>query len=172
MTDQNSSKGLGTPVSRRLFVGSVASLGLCPLLSACEFVEVFDAEVGGEAPFDLSEPDFANLATVGGTACIAVGALELLLVRVEEDQVAAFERFCPHQQLDMGNCGSNPLPAVWDADAKHLICRWHRSIFDQDGAVVEWPDATTPRAIRSFPVDFDPASGLGKVTVGTTGGES
>jgi nitrite reductase/ring-hydroxylating ferredoxin subunit len=167
MSSESSKPRGPVTISRRVFVGSVASLGLCPLLSACEFVEVYDTEVGEGASFDLSEADFAELATVGGTACISLGALELLLVRVDDEQVGAFERFCPHANLDMGNCGGNPIPAEWDAQAGHLICRWHRSIFDVDGNLVSGP---SPRGLRVFPVEFDPATGFGRVLAASGSG--
>ncbi|MFU8803912.1 MAG: Rieske (2Fe-2S) protein [Bradymonadaceae bacterium] len=159
---------LSSHLSRRSFFAIMGAFGFCPLVSACEFVEVFDTDVGGEAAFDLSMTDFEGLNEIGGTACIAVGSLDILLVRVEEDLITGFERFCPHFSLDMGDCGSNPRPAEWDAEAKELTCTHHFSRFALDGSLVNGP---ATRAIQVFPVDFDPATGLGTITVGRGGGE-
>lgn len=158
-------------VSRRAFVTSVAALSVCPLVTACEFVEVFDTDIEGEASFDLTQPQFAALAQVGGKACISLGALDILLIRAAEDEVLAFERMCPHQQLDMSECDDNPLPGEWDQENQQLTCRWHGSVFGRNGDVVTQPTGGTSRAIRLFPVEFDPESGTGRVLSGA-GGES
>ncbi|MFP4600585.1 MAG: Rieske (2Fe-2S) protein [Persicimonas sp.] len=151
-------------LSRRIFLQGLGAALSCPLLASCEFVEVFDAEAGEEVNFALSDPEFAGLEEVGSTACIEAGELDLLLIRKDQQTVIAVERFCPHQELNMGPCDDNPQPAVWDADKQQLTCRWHLSVFDVDGQVVSGP---SPRSLRLYPVDFDPQSGQGTVLAGS-----
>ena len=161
-------------VNRRVFLKGLGVVMACPLWSACEFVEVFDDGAGGEdAFFDLSMEAFSELSEVGGTACIDAGNLDLLLIRKSDDEVLAVERWCPHQQLNMGPCGSNPAPALWDSETEQLTCQWHSSVFDSDGEVVEWPsDGTTPRTLRVYPVEFDPETGEGVVNASGSSAEN
>lgn len=152
------------PISRRVFVQGLGAAALvCPLLASCEFVEVFEDLELEDARFELSDPQFSALEDIGGTACIEAGNLELLLIRKDRQNVLAVERFCPHEQLSMGPCQDNPVPAMWDADDEQLTCMWHGSVFDADGQVVDGP---SPRALKVFPVDFDPAAGEGVVRAG------
>ncbi len=153
-------------INRRRFL---AGLGLCPLLPACEFVEVFETEAGRRAVFELDEPRFAALREVGGNSCAKAGAVEILLVRTSPEQVRAFNRFCPHELQDMAKCDDNPLPAEWDADRERLTCTWHGSVFDVDGAVVSGP---AERDLQTFPVEFDPETGRGTVFVQTNGSDA
>lgn len=142
------------PLSRRMFLMAMAA----PIAASCEFATI-KGEVEDGAVFDLNDPEFEALQAEGGMACLSVGVVELILVR-SGDEVIAFDRFCPHNLLDMGPCAENPLPAVWDAQAKRLTCRWHTSIFDENGDVVEGP---SPSGIQRYLVNFDSASGLGEV---------
>lgn len=143
-------------VSRRLFLAALAAP-----LAACEFATI-EGESASGAPFDLGMPEFEALGSDGGTACLKVGVVDLLLIRSGEE-VLAFDRFCPHQLLDMGPCAGNPLPGTWDPQTKRLTCRWHTSVFDEDGNLVSGP---SPSGIRRYEVEFSASSGLGQVLLG------
>ena len=72
-------------LSRRRFLqGMTVSAALAPFLSACEFAELKDVEVVDGVEFDLSQPDFSALETVGGLAVVNAGSIDLLLVRAVE----------------------------------------------------------------------------------------
>lgn len=152
----------GADLDRRFFLKAMGIAATCPLWTACEFVEVYDGEVFEEVPFDLSEEEYGALQEVGGTACIDSGALALLLIRRNEEEIIATERICPHSSLNMGPCGNNPGVAEWDQEQETLTCRWHQSVFNLEGEVVRGP---SPRGLRFFGVDFDPATGRGVVRV-------
>ncbi|MFB6350613.1 MAG: Rieske (2Fe-2S) protein, partial [Bradymonadaceae bacterium] len=119
-------------ITRRAFL---TALGSCPLVPACEFVEVFDVERGKKAVFDLEDPHFAPLREVGGNSCARVGSVEILLIRTSSKHVRAYNRYCPHRVQDMARCDNNPTPATWDADDRQLTCNWHGSVFAIDGQV-------------------------------------
>lgn len=153
-------------ISRRRFLeGAATALAVAPLLSGCEFAKIDGAGEGVEptVDFDIATADFAGLATVGGMACVdAGGGIEILLVRADQDSVLGFERKCPHNTLDMGACGNNPLPGTWDANNRQLICNWHGSVFDDKGERVSGP---TPRGLARYEVTFDATAGTGTVKV-------
>ncbi len=149
--------------SRRAALKAIAALAACPLLSACEFVDhddLDDFEVSDSASFSLSDEAFGELADIGGKACLDLGSQELLLVRTSDDEIVAFNRFCPHDNLDMGNCEGNQFPAQWDPDDEVIVCQWHQSSFATDGENISGP---ADQAIEVFPVEFDPDSGEGIV---------
>jgi nitrite reductase/ring-hydroxylating ferredoxin subunit len=150
-------------LGRRRFLGLLAA---CPLFPACEFAEFFDTEAGPEALFDLADPAFSELQRVGGMACAAAGALEILLIRTDADTIRAYERRCPHSNLDMGPCDGNPLPAVFSVDRGQLTCLWHSSVFNLEGQVVSGP---AERPLRAFPVTFDAEAGTGRVLIPQAG---
>ena len=159
--DVKEKKVLADP-DRRFFLKAMGVAATCPLWTACEFVELYDAEVFEEAEFDLSEEPFEALEEVGGMACLDSGALALLLIRRNEEEIIATERICPHAALNMGPCGGNPGVGVWDAEREELTCRWHSSVFNLEGEVVRGP---SPRGLRFFGVDFNAATGRGVVRV-------
>lgn len=160
-------QGIPSEGRRRFLQAAVGAAFACPALAACEFVELRDADgpARGDAPlpFDLSDPAFAGLAIVGGSACLAAGPVELLLLRAEEDEILAFERFCPHNNLPIAGCGGGGPPLDWDGDRQELRCMWHDSVFARDGARVRGP---APRGLRVYPVRFDPGAGTGAVFIG------
>lgn len=160
MSDDNS-----TLVSRRAALKALAAVAVCPAISACEFVDVFDTDFADATPFSVDDPGLEALDTVGNTACFEHGAHDLVLVRVNEDEILAFNRLCPHQNLDMGDCEGNPFPGQWDPEQQTLTCQWHGSTFNRDGELVEAPgtDPDFDEPVQVFPVDFDPDTGEGLV---------
>lgn len=149
-------------ISRRSFLqGLGAAAVACPLLAACEFVEVYgdDPELE-ETTFDVNQEGLEALQEVGGTACLEAGTALLLLIRKSEEEILAVDRICPHQGLNMGPCGNNPGVAQWNNERQELTCIWHQSVFNTDGEVVSGP---SPRPLRVYATEFDPATGLGRV---------
>ena len=153
-------------MSRRAVLKALAAVSVCPVLSGCEFIEVRDVgEFVDQSTFSISDPGLEALATVGETACFDHGARELVLVRASEDEILAFDRFCPHQGQSIGPCGGNPLPGQWDEDQQAITCPWHGSTFNRDGELIVAPstDPEFEEPIRVFPVEFDPETGQGAV---------
>ena len=154
-------------VTRRAALKALAAVSVCPVLSACEFVELRDVgELADATPFSLDDPALESLSNVGETACLQHGAQELVLVRVSDDEIVAFNGVCPHQGLPMGDCGGNVSPAHWDADQEAIVCAWHGSTFDTDGELIAPPtsDSGFDEPIQVFPVEFDPETGEGIVS--------
>ena len=157
-------------ITRRRFLGSAAiAAGSLPLLSACEFSEVkgADGEVAESVSFDVSEPDYTELGTVGGLAALDLGGgLGVLLVRVSEDQVVAFFDKCPHLNLPL-----TPALTTWDEDAQQIVCPYHQSRFETQGGYVQDSIQEAFRGdqpvsdITLYEVDFDASTGLGEVFV-------
>ena len=149
-------------LSRRSFLqGLGAAAVACPLLAACEFVDVYgDAPEVAETEFDVNDEDLVALREVGGMACLNAGTALLLLIRRSEGEVLATDRICPHQGLSMGPCGNNPGVAQWDPEREELTCIWHQSVFNTAGEVVDGPST---RPLRVYATEFDPATGLGRV---------
>lgn len=153
-------------VTRRQVMKALAATAVCPMVTGCEFADVDrdDIEVD-ESSFSIDDTGYEELAEVGGTACHDHGSQETLLVRVSDDQIAAFDRTCPHDQLDMGHCDSS-RPAEWDDDQQVLICKWHDSAFEIDGTYRDdLPNEHSDEVpdIQTYPVDFDPETGTGTV---------
>jgi nitrite reductase/ring-hydroxylating ferredoxin subunit len=159
--------GVG-PSRRALLVAALRASLVCPVLAACEYIEIEDGAGGpgsGEGPFvfNTNDPRFAALGTVGGHACLAFGPLELLVVRANETEVIALERLCPHQNLPLGACGDAPQAVQWDPASEVIVCPHHASIFARDGALIAGP---SPRGLTVFPVAFDPDTGTGEIDFG------
>ncbi|MFW5967611.1 MAG: Rieske (2Fe-2S) protein [Persicimonas sp.] len=151
-------------IERRVFLQGLGAAVGCSLLQGCEFVEVAGDGEGQNVEFSLDDPQFSALEEIGETACIDAGSLELLLIRKDDEEILAVERFCPHQGEDMGPCDDNRTPAEWDKENHQLTCQWHFTTFDDNGDVVERPaDDDIDRGLRIYPVDFDPETGRGIV---------
>lgn len=145
---------------RRFLSGMAMSAAMAPLVQACEFAEIFDDDVQTSVDFDVNAAGFEKLATVGGFGQVSAGAIDILLIREAAGSILAFDRKCPHANLDMADDGKNTAPAVWDAEAKQLTCRWHNSVFSVDGDVVDGPSMSP---LRRYRVEFEEATGLGTV---------
>lgn len=160
--------------SRRDFLrASLATMVACPAVQACEFIELRDtgSAGGSDRPglaFNVNDPEFAALATVGGNTCVDFGPISVVVYRASEDEVIAFERFCPHQGLEVAGCGGeNDIEVFWDTDRRELTCIWHGSVFAADGSLLEGP---SPRGLLVFPVTFDASSGEGFISAGAPEG--
>lgn len=149
--------------SRRQVLKSLAAAAVCPAVVGCEFATIRDGDAVDESRFSIDDAGYGALRDIGGTACHSHGAQPILLVRTADDEVVAFDRICPHQNRDMGDCDGNPLPAEWDDERDILICAVHGSAFGTDGEFVEGPDPDTTPDIATFPVEFDARSGDGTV---------
>ena len=152
--------------SRRDVIKALAAASVCPMVSGCEFAEVFDDEGIAESHFSVDDGGYEELADVGGKVCHDHGNRELILVRAGDDEILAFDRICPHQNLDMGPCGGNAAPASWNGDDEQIECNWHGSVFARDGSFVDGPDPDTTPDLPTFDVEFDPETGEGTVFSG------
>lgn len=153
-------------VNRRQILKALAAAAVCPLFAGCEFADISNGEFVSESSFSLSDSGYDALDEVGAMVCHNHGSHPVLLVRVSEDDIAAFDRTCPHENLDMGGCSQAEEPnfVEWDDDEESIVCRHHFSRFSADGSFIDSdvhnddvPD------IRTFPVEFDPDSGEGTV---------
>ncbi len=150
-------------ITRRRFLKQTAiTSAAVAALPACEFAESF---VQGQAfEFDINSATFDALQTVGQAVAFDAGegetALKVILVRVSDDEVAAFDRICPHANLDMDPELAAPLGNEWLQEEQQLKCGWHNSKFDINGDVV--PGSPSADGINRYKVEFDPATGVGQ----------
>lgn len=160
---------------RRLLKGAAASAALAPIAVACgglpgEFVTI---NRGNFEPlnFAIAETGFAALDSIGGLAYAKVksggDSLEIVLVRSADDEILAFNHFCPHQKLGIGPKSDVPdmFWGEWLPDEKALRCRWHNSVFEADGTFNGDLSATSGVAnLPVYTVEFDATAGTGTVT--------
>lgn len=127
-----------------------------PSLSGCTIAEVFG---GGSAtvPFDLADPRFVPLKSVGGVATVDAAGRNLLLIRTDAQTVVALSRICTHTACDMAPDRFGTF------DGTKLICRCHNSHFSTTGEVLQGP---ATRDLTSYTVDFDATAGTGTVQIG------
>ncbi len=150
-------------LSRRRFLrrlsGAAGCMFTAHVLNGCVVAEVTPI-AGGIYPFTVA--DLKDLANVDGVAGLDVGKRVILLIRVAQDTVVAFDNTCPHAGRPM-----EPGVSAWDGT--RLTCQYHESTFTETGeyaggAVTPW--AGPEQGLTVYPVDFDPTSGTGTVTVG------
>lgn len=160
------------PLSRRdLLINAVKTAVVCPALASCAYIDLRNVQGGGGGggvQFSTHDPTHAALAEVGGQSCIAVGPVQLMLYRVDDLEIVAFDRICPHQALEFGNCDGS-LPVLFDPDERTLTCPWHASVFDETGAVFSGP---ATRGIHFYPVTYDATSGVGTIQIAVSEGSS
>lgn len=160
MTAQRVATKLGPCASpgRRVFLCKIGLAASAAALSGCEFSEIYEAQTqaGATLDFDVSQPAFAALATVGGKLLVKVGGADVLLLRSSEAQVLAFAPTCPHQGQPLLVRGK------WDAGKQQLRCSLHGAIFAADGSVVDWPEPSAGKSLATYQVEF--SNPLGKVT--------
>ena len=124
---------------------AVATLG-----PGCTFSELYSDFEGEAVVIDLNTETYAVLKEVGGMVPLDVGPVKLNLIRVEDDEIVALERICPHLQEDMAPVGSSEQAKGLYSDGI-LICTAHGSQFDLNGNAVGGPTNAT---LQRFPVDF------------------
>ena len=71
--------------------------------------------------------------------------LQLLIVRISEEQWNAVWRICTH-----GNCD-----VEWDAHEEVIVCPCHNSLFSPEGLVLEGP---ATRDLNFYPICYDEES--------------
>ena len=115
--------------------------------------------LGTALAFDLSQAQFAPLATVGGMLGLDSGSTQLLLIRVSDTAISAFSRLCPHAQADLApdQMGS------YDVASSTITCHLHNSQFDATGACTSGP--ALGKSLKTYAVTFDKSTGLGSVTL-------
>jgi len=164
---QNSSAGNpNSGASRREFLctlgGIAGCAGLLPVATGCvtnlpgEFSDVkVKAAAGGTFEFKLSDPKFADLATVGKVVGVdAKPGLPIVLIRASTADIFAFSGLCPHANLQLAQLGA------FDPATLQLTCLHQNSIFDKNGNVVSGP---SPKGLTAYAVTF--ANGEGKVSL-------
>lgn len=87
-------------------------------------------------PIDASSP----LATVGRTAFVTAGSIQLLVARIADTTFTALTAVCTHE-----GC------AITGFANSRYVCPCHGSAFDTSGRVVVGPALT---ALRTFPTSF------------------
>ena len=102
----------------------MTALGI-PMLEACGKDgyggdEVLGGNSGGNrvVTIDLSESNFSNLGAVGGW--VNYLAESLLLVRISDTEIRAFDNRCPHQ----GNRDG------WSFDGSEFTCSYHSNSYE------------------------------------------
>lgn len=115
--------------------------------------------LGVSVDFDVGQPAFAALATVGGMAGVDSGSTQLLLIRSAQNKVEAFSRLCPHAQADL----APDQQGSYDAPTSTLTCTLHGSNFDASGMCTSGP--AKGKTLKTYSVTFDATTGKGTVTI-------
>ena len=145
MAQQSSAGNQSSAASRREFLctlgGIAGCAGLLPVATGCvanlpgEFSDVkAKPAAGGTFDFDLTDPKFADLKTVGKIVGFdAKPGLSLVLIRASDSQMLALSGACTHIGLSLAALGQfNPT-------TMQLTCIHAQSIFDKTGKVVSGP---------------------------------
>ena len=155
-------------LSRRRFFGQVGTCTLgAAFLAGCESAELYKVQgLTADAPFNTTT--HPGIAKVGGMAKLKGEGATLVLVRKDDKTVLAFAAICPHQFCEM-TPGSAGGVGAWDDKNSELICMCHQSRFKEDGSFVDgstlggWDN---PKPVAVYKVNFDKATGAGKVKAG------
>ena len=128
-------------------IGSACAVSsLASQLSGCVIAEVF-TELGTRFTFDLSDPQFEALKTVGEAVDVDDAAgRPVILIRTSETEIMAVNRICTHTQCDM------KLGGFGEWDGEKIICKCHNSHFAPTGEVLNPP---ADRPLPSYEVKFD-----------------
>lgn len=146
--------------SRRRFLqtgcagASWAFLASCATQFPGEFGAVKVIASGDAITFDVTQAQFAALASVGGMVAVDAGSLQLVLIRAATDKVTAFDRICPHAAADLGP----DQFGTYDASTAVLTCNLHLSKFDSTGKAISGL-AKGKSPLKSFVVTFDGTKG-------------
>ncbi|MCA9538735.1 MAG: Rieske (2Fe-2S) protein [Myxococcales bacterium] len=98
----------------------------------------------------LTLADQPELADVGGMRAVDTGGAALLIIRVADDQFAAVDRVCTHQQCELGPHRGGRY------ESGGVVCACHGSRFAPDGAVLQGP---AERPLTTYPTTYDAANG-------------
>lgn len=148
-------------LTRRCFLQEVGLAGACaalmPLLAGCEVAEVLDDPLPEEIAFNTNDAPYDTLKATGDL--VALEDLRVVLVRDGAGDILAFGRYCPHQNQDLADV-SDSRSGQWSEEKRELTCRWHYSVFSETGEKVS---GITPSGIPRYRVEYDAATGVGKV---------
>ena len=109
--------------------------------------------------FDVTQPQFGALATVGGMIGVDSGSTLILLIRASATKIEAFSRLCPHAQADL----APDQHGSYDPPTSTLTCTLHNSKFDATGTCTSGP--AQGKSLKSYAVTFDSATGKGTVSL-------
>ena len=141
-------------LSRRSMIKLIGSACAVSSLQSCVIADVF-TDLGTSYAFDLSDPRFTALNTIGEAVDIDDAAgRPVILIRVNSDEIMAVNRICTHTQCDMklGTFGA------WDGEK--IICRCHDSHFAPSGEVLSGP---ATQDLPSYAVSFNSSSGSAEI---------
>jgi Rieske Fe-S protein len=141
-------------LSRRNVIKLIGSACAVSSLNGCVIADVF-TELGTSFAFDLSDPKYTALNTVGEAVDIDDAAgRPVILIRVNENEIMAVNRICTHTQCDM------KLGAFGAWDGEKIICRCHNSHFAPSGEVLNGP---ATEALPAYQVNFNASSGSAEI---------
>ena len=110
-------------ILKNLASGSVALFVVPTVLTSCEKEDPDDGNPN-ELEIDLTDSQYSNLATAGGSAVV-----NNIIVFNTGDQYIALSSICTHN-----GCGVS-----YDHSAGNLPCPCHGSVFSTAGSVLEGP---------------------------------
>lgn len=147
-------------LDRRSALKLIGSACAVSALGGCVIAKINNApELGAAFSFDLSDPKFAPLKTVGEAVDVDDAAgYQIILIRLNEDEIMALDRICTHSQCDMKLDGPD---GRWDGEK--IICTCHNSHFSPRGEVLR-PPATRP--LPTYDVEFSADSDAVQVIFG------
>ena len=147
-------------LDRRSALKLIGSACAVSALGGCVIAKINNApDLGSAFSFDLSDPKFAPLKTVGEAVDVDDAAgYKIILIRLNEDEIMALDRICTHSQCDMKLDGPD---GRWDGEK--IICTCHNSHFSPRGEVLKAP-ATRP--LPTYGVDFSADSDTVQVIFG------
>jgi Rieske Fe-S protein len=144
-------------LDRRSVIKLIGSACAVSALGGCVIAKINNIpDLGSTFSFDLSDPKFEPLNTVGEAVDVDDAAgYKLILIRLNENEIMALDRICTHSQCDMKLDGQF---GEWDGEK--IICTCHNSHFSPRGEVLR-PPATRPLPV--YDVQF--SSGSNEVQV-------
>ena len=147
-------------LDRRSVIKLIGSACAVSALGGCVIAKIHNIpDLGSTFSFDLSDPKFEPLNTVGEAVDVDDAAgYKLILIRLSENEIMALDRICTHSQCDMKLDGQF---GEWDGEK--IICTCHNSHFSPRGEVLR-PPATRPLPV--YDVQFSVGSNEVQVIFG------
>ena len=139
-------------LDRRSAIKLIGSACAVSALGGCVIAKIKNPpELGASFSFDLSDAKFEPLKTIGEAVDVDDAAgYQIILIRLNEDEIMALDRICTHSQCDMKLDGQF---GEWDGEK--IICTCHNSHFSPRGEVLR-PPATRPLPV--YDVQFNSGS--------------
>ena len=117
---------------------------------------------------ELVEVDADGEQVAAGTGTPLIITRELAIVRSGEEELLAFDHYCPHSNLAIAPVEETPemFRGSWLAEERAIRCGWHKSTFDENGTYLDdlSPETQGIADIAVFDVTFDTAANTGTIT--------